>query len=1076
MNQTVPTGAAPQASARQRIALAIVGAIARVQGRVAVAVRRLPGWPLIEWAAEQVARPVKALPDHALRRMPWLRRAEWLLETARLRHMNPVILTVALLIALWRGLRTTPLGHIGTDPLIYPLIGSISCFNPFLGFVSAVAFGVGDLAQKLVYNDIYAAAGRGGNYWGAMSGYVVAYSAVMVMGLLPGVLSRVGRHAVRLGLQQFFFRRAAATADGAEPQRGPTGGEYPILEFFGAVLGGGLGAYGAMRAAVGLEYPAFYLRPTPDVSCYENEANNYLLGRAGAVGRAVAVGGTVAHTLLTPQQGGQAGAPPEGGGPPGGSGSGRPVSPEDARRINQLNAEVQDPALYRRLQSVIDRARQTGTVDQRELSAIVQAQEQLSNQRAAQITTDQTAATEDWQHRQDERHRQEAAQEARQAAQEARDQRAADLVNHARDVIAQMQDPARRRFLTNLFDNYARRNAGDPERIGSMYRAIRGELANQRQVETDQHLNTADTIGAFEDTAHGVRNAAALAIQTYLTMNSPAGVLGLIHNGVIGGTFGAGTALLEGRDARGVLFEGVAGAGGSLFSAVSAPGLLVNAAIGTGRAMMNGETDPRDLLLAGGGEAFAGALIHVGLGVGERAAQALGNRFPGLAEEASRFFRGTDPSSPVEHVSPDGPRPFLSEPNEPWARPPERRAPAGEGHVPADFGNSSSSGGPGSKLPRLNQLLGDIERASGKDSAYEYLQGMRRRGVITDQQFDALRARWDNPVHDATMHDPWHQYRAHGQPWTPQIERHDCSVASLVDSVRKTDPHLTYEEAEGILNGFRRQRPSGSLGGLPPDQVRPALDALAAARGWSSPPARLAEVLGTRSPAAVGARLGEFFQQNPGARIFAGVRTPEGGGHMVTITGVDANGNLQVIDPTGGPASIPPDKLHVYPEHSYVIGGPAESGRAPASPHGGESPPDDLSGLRGRKARASTPLETPSGGQVFDTKGEGRRPSDPSRGMMRHNIFEWSDRNLQRMLNGHPPVGTDGEEVVLHHLDQAANGYLEEYTHTQHTQMHELLHDKDYSTIDRSKFAGQRQRYWRTRAREYLAAYQRRQS
>src|SRR5262249_53811295 len=163
-------------------------------------------------------------------------------------------------------------------------------------------------------------------------------------------------------------------------------------------------------------------------------------------------------------------------------------------------------------------------------------------------------------------------------------------------------------------------------------------------------------------------------------------------------------------------------------------------------------------------------------------------------------------------------------------------------------------------------------------------------------------------------------------------------------------------------------------------------------------------------------RLGKFFANNPGARIFAGVRTPDGSGHMVTITGVDANGKIQVIDPWGGRASFPPDQLHIYPEQSHVLGGRAESGSAVA-PQAGASPQDDLGGMRRGNRQAGAPVDTPSGGQVFDAGKEGRRLDDPSRGMLRPNIFEWSDSNLQRMLNGQPPVGTDGKKVALHHRD-----------------------------------------------------------
>lgn len=118
------------------------------------------------------------------------------------------------------------------------------------------------------------------------------------------------------------------------------------------------------------------------------------------------------------------------------------------------------------------------------------------------------------------------------------------------------------------------------------------------------------------------------------------------------------------------------------------------------------------------------------------------------------------------------------------------------------------------------------------------------------------------------------------------------------------------------------------------------------------------------------------------------------------------------------------------------------------------------------------PVQTPSGGRVYNRpRAEGRRPWDPPRGMSLNRgagqPFEWTDPNLQRMLDGNPPIGKDGKIVELHHGTQTMTGPLEEYTNTQHKEL--PLHEREWdSRIDRGEFAGQRERYWTTRAREYL--------
>jgi hypothetical protein len=423
-------------------------AIGRAQHAVASAAQAIPGWPHIEETAALITRPVRDLADGALRVVPAIRRAEWLLETERLKKMHPVMLAVILAFVIKRGLNTTNLGHIGTDPIIYPLLSSVSVFNPFLGVVCGAAFGIGDLIQKLFVNDMYGTNGRDLNYVGAMVGYVFAYSAVMFAGVFPGVLSRVGQFTARRLMQRMVFRRNAAAADGVgpidrpwniywrqaangareysvskdilpgwyisegpfaweqaasrmaalgvpgwgavpaaaaggagvppapnlgtpanqallsslaargllsdpnawrsapglspadrqmlaflrgrrmlgpdaaqqlaggagggpaalegEPLGNPVTMAYPLAEATGLIAGAALGGWSVMQVAPTMVLPAFYLRPTPDVSCHALEATQYGTDRAPLVAGVAGLGGPLTSAVLNPV----GGAPP----------------------------------------------------------------------------------------------------------------------------------------------------------------------------------------------------------------------------------------------------------------------------------------------------------------------------------------------------------------------------------------------------------------------------------------------------------------------------------------------------------------------------------------------------------------------------------------------------------------------------------------------------------------------------------------------------------------------------------------------------------------------------------------------
>jgi len=174
-------------------------------------------------------------------------------------------------VAAVMGFYLSRLGHIETTPVINLVMPFISCINPTLGLLSAIAFGVADFIEKLFTNNVYYESHGGGlgDYIGARIGYIIAYSAVAAWTVLPGLLSRALGGRVRRWAEE----RAAARSIGAGAV--PTGTKR-FLELaagsVGAAIGGGL----ANVLNIGLQAPAFMLRPTPDFSCF-NAAINHLL-------------------------------------------------------------------------------------------------------------------------------------------------------------------------------------------------------------------------------------------------------------------------------------------------------------------------------------------------------------------------------------------------------------------------------------------------------------------------------------------------------------------------------------------------------------------------------------------------------------------------------------------------------------------------------------------------------------------------------------------------------------------------------------------------------------------------------
>ncbi|MBR2067066.1 MAG: HNH/ENDO VII family nuclease [Solobacterium sp.] len=82
--------------------------------------------------------------------------------------------------------------------------------------------------------------------------------------------------------------------------------------------------------------------------------------------------------------------------------------------------------------------------------------------------------------------------------------------------------------------------------------------------------------------------------------------------------------------------------------------------------------------------------------------------------------------------------------------------------------------------------------------------------------------------------------------------------------------------------------------------------------------------------------------------------------------------------------------------------------------------------------------------------------------------------NLERMLEGSPPIGADGKPIILHHVIQKESGPMVEIREVTHKEYHKPLHgligkgnsfrndpllEKQYNNF--------RSAYWKWRAKEY---------
>jgi filamentous hemagglutinin len=83
---------------------------------------------------------------------------------------------------------------------------------------------------------------------------------------------------------------------------------------------------------------------------------------------------------------------------------------------------------------------------------------------------------------------------------------------------------------------------------------------------------------------------------------------------------------------------------------------------------------------------------------------------------------------------------------------------------------------------------------------------------------------------------------------------------------------------------------------------------------------------------------------------------------------------------------------------------------------------------------------------------------------VRDDLFEKTQENLTRMLNGKAPIGIDGHPVNLHHVTQENGSALAEVGHTTHHKSpnNKILHGiptKD-NKVNREEFDKVRQAWW----------------
>ena len=207
------------------------------------------------------------------------------------------------------------------------------------------------------------------------------------------------------------------------------------------------------------------------------------------VGAVVAAGGGAVGAALGTALGG----PSTG---PAGTTGGQTATPADIDRINNLNQAIEDPALYGRIQSLIDQLNRTGHFDPNELNAIDQAQQQLADQRHAQIVDQQQQATDEWNQQRQANAAAEQAQAAANAAQQ--DRLRGKLVDLGRQLVGGVDDPNRQQF----YNDFLNRHSGSPEDLRQALQA----LQTQMSAAGDKAASDGEWIGAYEGAARDIRD------------------------------------------------------------------------------------------------------------------------------------------------------------------------------------------------------------------------------------------------------------------------------------------------------------------------------------------------------------------------------------------------------------------------------------------------------------------------------------------------------------------------------------------------------------------------------------------
>ena len=220
--------------------------------------------------------------DRLLER-PLVRRLDPFIGVSELRRLNPLIALAPIAVMAFLGAKTSQFGHMDTVGGIFPVISLISALNPFVGLLSGLAYAAADFVQKFITDDVfYEGFASGADYWGARAGYLIAYSSMIMFGLVPGVLARVGG---RIG-EKVAMRTATQGATAAQPS--------PNAVKFGRAAGRAIGAaVGGLGSAVAYQAtaaPAFLLRAHPDSSCYILSRGNVTAAIPGIMVAAAAGG------------------------------------------------------------------------------------------------------------------------------------------------------------------------------------------------------------------------------------------------------------------------------------------------------------------------------------------------------------------------------------------------------------------------------------------------------------------------------------------------------------------------------------------------------------------------------------------------------------------------------------------------------------------------------------------------------------------------------------------------------------------------------------------------------------------